>query len=100
MLIIHLDMDGDGRADYCTVSPTLHCWRNGGVGDAPAYWQEMSGFNTYILGPQADTEPIVTKDFVTGIMLRNSYYVRSCIPQADLSSLDRRSQWRVGSWNQ
>jgi hypothetical protein len=78
-------MDGDGRADYCLVSPSLHCWRNGGVGDAPAYWQEMSGSNTFILSPQNDTEPVDTKDFVSGIMLRNSYSAGSCISKADLS---------------
>jgi hypothetical protein len=30
----------------------IHCYRNGGVGDAPAYWQEMSGSNTYVFKGQ------------------------------------------------
>ncbi|KAF4445873.1 hypothetical protein F53441_10435 [Fusarium austroafricanum] len=37
------DMDGDGRLDYCVVSNAgnVHCWRNGGIGDKAAYWQDM-----------------------------------------------------------
>ncbi|GKU06546.1 carbohydrate esterase family 3 protein [Fusarium langsethiae] len=37
------DMDGDGRLDYCVISNAgnIHCWRNGGVGDKAAYWQDM-----------------------------------------------------------
>jgi hypothetical protein len=28
------DIDGDGRADYCTIADNgdIHCWRNGGQG--------------------------------------------------------------------
>jgi hypothetical protein len=36
------DIDGDGRADYCVIeggAGDIRCWRNGGVGDTPAYWQ-------------------------------------------------------------
>ncbi|KAM0263654.1 hypothetical protein ACHAPA_008628 [Fusarium lateritium] len=37
------DMDGDGRLDYCLISNAgnVHCWRNGGIGDKAAYWQDM-----------------------------------------------------------
>ena len=37
------DVDGDGRGDYVVVEDTgdIHVWRNGGTGDAPAYWQDM-----------------------------------------------------------
>ncbi|KAF4983609.1 hypothetical protein FZEAL_1018 [Fusarium zealandicum] len=37
------DMDGDGRLDYCVISTAgnFHCWRNGGIGDKAAYWQDM-----------------------------------------------------------
>jgi hypothetical protein len=79
-LIILLDMDGDGRADYCLIydddngkDNSLHCWRNGGVGDVPAYWQEMSGSNTYILGPQNDLEIQPDGLFIIGdgVILRN-----------------------------
>ncbi|KAM0085819.1 hypothetical protein ACKRZS_001908 [Fusarium odoratissimum] len=37
------DMDGDGRLDYCVISNAgnIHCWRNGGIGDKAAYWQDM-----------------------------------------------------------
>lgn len=40
---IHIaDIDGDGRADYCSVANdgNISCWRNGGFGDAPV-WQAM-----------------------------------------------------------
>ncbi|KAF2115103.1 SGNH hydrolase-type esterase domain-containing protein [Lophiotrema nucula] len=38
------DIDGDGRLDYCTMDSTgsFGCWRNGGVGDAPSYWQGIA----------------------------------------------------------
>ncbi|KAM7189559.1 hypothetical protein V8F20_010098 [Naviculisporaceae sp. PSN 640] len=37
------DVDGDGRADFCVLesSGDMRCWRNGGWGDAPAYWQPL-----------------------------------------------------------
>ncbi|KAK4230039.1 hypothetical protein QBC38DRAFT_62431 [Podospora fimiseda] len=37
------DVDGDGRADYCLLEGNgdINCWRNGGWGDAPAYWQAL-----------------------------------------------------------
>lgn len=37
------DIDGDGRADYCVLedSGNIKCWRNGGVGDMPEYWQAL-----------------------------------------------------------
>ncbi|KAM7211830.1 hypothetical protein V8F06_012803 [Rhypophila decipiens] len=37
------DLDGDGRADFCLleISGDMRCWRNGGWGNAPAYWQPM-----------------------------------------------------------
>ncbi|KAK4165172.1 hypothetical protein QBC43DRAFT_378166 [Cladorrhinum sp. PSN259] len=37
------DVDGDGRSDYCLLesSGDINCWRNGGWGDAPAYWQAL-----------------------------------------------------------
>ncbi|SPO00343.1 related to acetylxylan esterase [Cephalotrichum gorgonifer] len=38
------DIDGDGRLDYCLIGDdgNIRCWRNGGLGDLPAYWQDMS----------------------------------------------------------
>ncbi|KAK1755378.1 hypothetical protein QBC47DRAFT_300196, partial [Echria macrotheca] len=41
---VHIaDIDGDGRADYCVVQDNgdVRCWRNGGQGDMPEYWQPM-----------------------------------------------------------
>ncbi|KAL1610851.1 hypothetical protein SLS60_002522 [Paraconiothyrium brasiliense] len=37
------DIDGDGRIDYCVVGANgdIRCWRNGGIGGNPEYWQEM-----------------------------------------------------------
>ncbi|KAM0542975.1 hypothetical protein ACHAPJ_012532 [Fusarium lateritium] len=37
------DIDGDGRADYCTIADNgdTTCWRNGGQGDMPEYWQPL-----------------------------------------------------------
>ena len=38
------DIDGDGRLDYCVVNGgngNIYCWRNGGVGDMAAYWQDV-----------------------------------------------------------
>ncbi|KAL3708913.1 hypothetical protein TMatcc_002701 [Talaromyces marneffei ATCC 18224] len=42
------DIDGDGRIDYCLIAENgdIHCWRNGGQGDAPTssyggYWQDL-----------------------------------------------------------
>ncbi|KAH8678326.1 hypothetical protein BX600DRAFT_545929 [Xylariales sp. PMI_506] len=37
------DIDGDGRLDYCVVAFTgdIYCWRNGGQGDTPEYWQDL-----------------------------------------------------------
>ncbi|KAJ4351275.1 uncharacterized protein N0V89_006614 [Didymosphaeria variabile] len=39
------DIDGDGRLDYCAINDIgdIYCWRNGGSGDAPEYWQGMVG---------------------------------------------------------
>jgi hypothetical protein len=39
------DIDGDGRLDYCYLdaSQNLWCFRNGGTGDTPAYWQDFAG---------------------------------------------------------
>lgn len=38
-----LDIDGDGRLDYCVVSSNgdIHCWRNGGLTDTAEYWQDL-----------------------------------------------------------
>lgn len=54
MLTMFSDIDGDGRADYCLVwnNGDIHCYRNGGWDAAPAYWQEMSGSDTYIFKGQ------------------------------------------------
>ncbi|KAK4445290.1 hypothetical protein QBC34DRAFT_441859 [Podospora aff. communis PSN243] len=41
---VHItDIDGDGRADYCVVenSGDVRCWRNGGTGIMPEYWQPL-----------------------------------------------------------
>jgi hypothetical protein len=41
---VHLaDIDGDGRFDYCNIDNdgNIRCWRNGGLGDMPEYWQEL-----------------------------------------------------------
>lgn len=37
------DIDGDGRLDYCVIAGDgdIFCWRNGGVGDKAAYWQDL-----------------------------------------------------------
>lgn len=37
------DIDGDGRLDYCIIGGDGHvrCWRNGGIGDKAAYWQDL-----------------------------------------------------------
>ncbi|RMZ77642.1 hypothetical protein DV738_g4290, partial [Chaetothyriales sp. CBS 135597] len=37
------DIDGDGRADYCTLADNgdMSCWRNGGQGPLPEYWQPL-----------------------------------------------------------
>lgn len=40
------DIDGDGRGDYCVADApgggaNILCWRNGGQGDTPAYWEPM-----------------------------------------------------------
>lgn len=37
------DIDGDGRLDYCVVvgNGDIRCWRNGGVGEKAAYWQDF-----------------------------------------------------------
>ncbi|KAH6856359.1 hypothetical protein B0I37DRAFT_402917 [Chaetomium sp. MPI-CAGE-AT-0009] len=37
------DIDGDGRADYCVVADNgdVSCWRNGGQGRMPEYWQSL-----------------------------------------------------------
>ncbi|SCO35389.1 related to acetylxylan esterase [Fusarium fujikuroi] len=47
------DMDGDGRLDYCVISNAgnIHCWRNGGIGDKAAYWQDM-GQGSHIFASQ------------------------------------------------
>lgn len=39
------DIDGDGRLDYCVVAGNgdIYCWRNGGVGEKAAYWQDFRG---------------------------------------------------------
>lgn len=37
------DIDADGRADYLVLQPdgTIKGWRNSGVQDKPAFWQEL-----------------------------------------------------------
>jgi len=37
------DIDGDGRLDYCIMdgNNALTCYRNGGIGDRPSYWQDF-----------------------------------------------------------
>jgi hypothetical protein len=37
------DIDGDGRTDYCLIGDdgNTRCWRNGGLGKLPAYWQDF-----------------------------------------------------------
>ncbi len=37
------DIDGDGRADYCTIADNgdISCWRNWGTGDLPLGWQAL-----------------------------------------------------------
>lgn len=37
------DIDGDGRTDYCLIGDdgVTKCWRNGGLGDNAAYWQDF-----------------------------------------------------------
>jgi hypothetical protein len=37
------DIDGDGRTDYCVIGDdgVTKCWRNGGLGNTAAYWQDM-----------------------------------------------------------
>ncbi|KAF5007862.1 hypothetical protein FDECE_5777 [Fusarium decemcellulare] len=37
------DIDGDGRGDYCILDDggNVQCWRNGGTGKAPEYWQSL-----------------------------------------------------------
>lgn len=38
------DIDGDGRLDYCVIGSDdghVRCWRNGGIGDKAAYWQDL-----------------------------------------------------------
>ncbi|RYP05273.1 hypothetical protein DL764_003934 [Monosporascus ibericus] len=37
------DIDGDGRLDYCVIPDygDIFCWRNGGLGEKAAYWQDM-----------------------------------------------------------
>lgn len=37
------DIDGDGRADYCLIGDDgyTNCWRNGGLTDKAAYWQDL-----------------------------------------------------------
>ncbi|PKK43057.1 hypothetical protein CI102_13335 [Trichoderma harzianum] len=41
--VLLADIDGDGRADYCTIADNgdISCWRNGGQGNMPEYWQEL-----------------------------------------------------------
>ncbi|KAK6065946.1 esterase family protein [Seiridium cupressi] len=38
-----LDIDGDGRFDYCVLADNgdTSCWRNGGTGDTADPWQEL-----------------------------------------------------------
>ncbi|KFX87170.1 hypothetical protein V490_08483 [Pseudogymnoascus sp. VKM F-3557] len=38
------DIDGDGRIDYCLIGDdgNIRCWRNGGIGHKPDYWQDFS----------------------------------------------------------
>ena len=38
-----VDIDGDGRADYCVIADNgdISCWRNGGQGRMPDYWQPL-----------------------------------------------------------
>ncbi|CRK28342.1 hypothetical protein BN1708_015201 [Verticillium longisporum] len=37
------DIDGDGRLDYCVIRDggNIHCYRNGGLGNEAAYWQDL-----------------------------------------------------------
>ncbi|KAF2825075.1 hypothetical protein CC86DRAFT_241827, partial [Ophiobolus disseminans] len=37
------DIDGDGRTDYCLIGDdgVTKCWRNGGLGESAAYWQDF-----------------------------------------------------------
>ncbi|KAF5658685.1 killer toxin subunits alpha beta [Fusarium heterosporum] len=37
------DIDGDGRGDYCVIDDKgdIQCWRNGGTGEVPEYWQSL-----------------------------------------------------------
>lgn len=37
------DIDGDGRLDFCTLrdSGDMYCYRNSGLGDRAAYWQDV-----------------------------------------------------------
>ncbi|KAJ4264235.1 hypothetical protein NW762_005429 [Fusarium torreyae] len=37
------DIDGDGRGDYCVIDNKgdIQCWRNGGTGEAPEFWQSL-----------------------------------------------------------
>ncbi|KAM0323888.1 hypothetical protein ACHAQA_008469 [Verticillium albo-atrum] len=37
------DIDGDGRLDYCVRHDNgdIHCYRNGGLGNGAAYWQDI-----------------------------------------------------------
>lgn len=45
------DIDGDGRLDYCVRhdNGNIHCYRNGGLGNGAAYWQDIgSGGPTFL----------------------------------------------------
>ena len=37
------DIDGDGRTDYCLIGDdgNTRCWRNGGYGQTPEYWEDI-----------------------------------------------------------
>lgn len=37
------DIDGGGRTNYCLIGDDgfTKCWRNGGLGDSAAYWQDF-----------------------------------------------------------
>lgn len=41
--VVLADIDGDGRGDYgrADFDGNVRFWRNGGTGDAPAYWQDL-----------------------------------------------------------
>ncbi len=47
-----IDIDGDGRLDYCVVAGNgdIYCWRNGGQGDMAEYWQDFGAGSPVFTG--------------------------------------------------